>query len=960
MATAASEPKAPGWLSRRLTLVRRGTTLVLDRAMSVVSRRKIQIGALLAGAGSGIGTLTSGDHITGSIVLLSVVVCALTGAPILLIDGTIRARLSSVSVGESKPETGRPAKARVDQSASAVASTAQERDGTFRGRTVELAELVALHDRERQARTSGAESRPAASGPVQLLIHGKPGVGKSRLAGELADRLAGQYPGGLLRANFGIGGEPKPPAEILKQFVVQLGRPEAEIPHEATERANLLRSMTAGKQILFLFDAARHHDQVLQVLPTEPGCAVIVTSRRDLAAQLNAPPSRPPLDVPPIEEALEMFTAYSGIDWTAQAEQAIEVIEVCGRLPMAIRAAADRVSQDGTDLRHVADLLRSPKTRLDWLVRGGHGVNERIQSEYNRLLPRQQRALCLLTLVESPTFVPWVLRALLDVRQYEAENIMASLAAAQLLDNAGVDKATGVARYRFNPLIRLFAKAQLVEHDDVEAAQERLDLAYLRLVDDVLAELRSGYERIFPRVDHRPGPTAAQRIVEHPEDSIRAEYHNLLRVITVARSKGHLELCWRVAALVRGCVPTLPGTIDSLEAFGHGVSAAREDANVLGEMDVSLAKASFLVAVEDYPEAFSILSKVIENSDHLSSPPPDGSARTVLGRGLAVRKARAQRKMAEAFQQMGAYGRASDLLEEAALTADHAGTEEERRLVQLLRAENHRVPSPQPTYADILEGHLQDPVYFRALLGRSEENRRRAQWGNAEQDLLDVEQRCVGDARRTAAVQYRLARLYIDRWRRGAKNLGVPIPPVIQDGTEPDDDPAAGTTVDSEAGADRDELAAKAVRRAAEAALSSHRMNNAVGIVRAQCQQVRALVVAGQLLAAEQLLHDIWQSLNGPALVESPARTTLLARFSRAHGELLLHRGDIDGAWRALRKAASRYRMNQDWACYAEVWQLLDVLQRNYPYPKSNGHDEMETVEDPNGVRLPWKAPARS
>jgi len=282
-----------------------------------------------------------------------------------------------------------------------------ERLSTFRGRSAQLASLTALHDRERKVRDIVGSS-PQAIGPVVLSIHGKPGVGKSVLAQELARQLTPQYPDGILYANFGLGTGPRPAAEILSTFLLDLGWSEEEMPTGATDRAYLLRSLTAGRRYLFLFDAARHHGQVLQALPTESGCGVIVTSRRDLGPALNAP-SQPPLDVPPVDEAVEILAAVAQMNWEAQPEQAIELVDLCGRLPVAIRSAAERVVIDGTDLRHVVDLLRSPEGRLLWLERGGRGVTELFQSEYERLTEIQQKALCLLTVVASTTFVPWVL-----------------------------------------------------------------------------------------------------------------------------------------------------------------------------------------------------------------------------------------------------------------------------------------------------------------------------------------------------------------------------------------------------------------------------------------------------------------------------------------------------------------------------------------------------------------------
>jgi hypothetical protein len=260
----------------------------------------------------------------------------------------------------------------------------------------------------------------------------------------------------------------------------------------------------------------------------------------------------------------------------------------------------------------------------------------------------------------------------------------------------------------------------------------------------------------------------------------------------------------------------------------------------------------------------------------------------------------------------------------------------------LLRAENHRVPSPDPTDDDILDGRLDDAVYFRVYLGLSEAARRRWHWSSAEDFLLAVEHHSAGDARRAAAVHYRLSRLYIDRWRHEMPDLGLPAPEgdTVAGTAAPDAPVASGGKPATQ------DLPTMAVRRAVEAILIFREMGNLVGIVRAQCQHVRALVIAGHLVQAEQLTHMVWQSLAGPELKASPARTALMARFYRARGELLLQRCDIVRAWRTLAGAATLYAANDDWASHAEIWQLLGCAQRRFAYPTDAGLAGMDAALD--------------
>ncbi|WP_253763206.1 NB-ARC domain-containing protein [Hamadaea flava] len=856
---------------------------------------------------------------------MSLFIGAVTAAPVPLIDGIVRDQLRRHRDFEPR----RPGGGRRRSPATSAQEANSAPLSTFRGRSREIAQLLQLHRSEREARRRPSTDSQARTGPVVITIHGKPGVGKSDLARELAAHLAKEYKAGLIYENFGFGG-PRPAAEIVHSILLAMGFPDKAIPTDAIGAAHMLRSVTAGKPWLFVFDAARHHDQVLQVMPTNIRCTVIVTSRRDMSAALNAASSAMWLDVPSVEESLDILSAVAAVDWRTDAEAALEVVELCGMLPLAIKSAAERVAIDGTNLRHVADLLRRRETRLTWLEHGGRGVEERYRSEYARLVGHLPKAFCVLTLLKSPTFVPWVLSPLLDVGNHEAENIMASLGAAQLLDEAGQDPASGVARYRFNPLVHLYAQAELRKHDesapDAEweaPARQRLNDAYLALTGAVLHEIDASHPR--PPSPWLSGDDRAiAAVAARPEETVRAEYDNLIGVINNAPTDLALAgLRWRVAARLRGCVSVTSTQKEIIDAFELGASAADLTQNPLGRIEVLLANASYLVAVERYQDAFDALEQADKLTDQAAAAGSDNLST------IATFRARAARKRAEAYAQMGAYGLADVFIDKAVPLADAAGGDLERRLLMVMRADLHQVSSLDATVSADPGSDLHDPIRFRSHLNRSEAARRKRIWRSAEAELLSAERASLGDARRLANVHYRLSRLYLARWCQSMPNLGIT-----------DDEASAGDSVPIP-GSDRSgelrPLLTKAILRSAEAALAFHRMGNLVGAVRAQCLHVRALAAANLLLAAERTVRDVTAQLGRPEVRWAPVYPSVRARYTRAYGEMMLHRGDLGAAWELLVRASELFAQNKDWSSQAECLALMDAAQRVHPYPQRYG-----------------------
>ncbi len=110
-------------------------------------------------------------------------------------------------------------------------------------------------------------------------------MGKTALAVHWAHHAADQFPDGQLHVNL-RGYDPAQPvtaADALAGFLRSLGVPGQDIPADAAERTARYRSLLAGQRMLVVLDNASTVDQVRPLLPGDPGCRVLVTSRNSLA-----------------------------------------------------------------------------------------------------------------------------------------------------------------------------------------------------------------------------------------------------------------------------------------------------------------------------------------------------------------------------------------------------------------------------------------------------------------------------------------------------------------------------------------------------------------------------------------------------------------------------------------------------------------------------------------------------
>ena len=292
-------------------------------------------------------------------------------------------------------------------------------------------------------------------------ITGMAGIGKTALALHVAHSVAAAYPGGQLYADLaGTEASPAAPAEVLGRFLQALGVPGPAVPPDPDERAELYRSLLAGRRVLVVLDNAASETQVHPLLPGSADCAVLMTGRRWLHGIAGARWTE--LDVLRRREGVRLLARIlpdSRVD--DDPRTAAEVVRLCGGLPLAVRVAGARLTgRPQWTLTHLVALLRDEQSRLDRLDVGDLQVRASLALSYHSLAPPARQLFRRLGAFDVPDFPGWLAAVVSQRPPGPAARDLDDLVDAHLLAVAGID-AAGQERYRFHDLVRFFARDRL-------------------------------------------------------------------------------------------------------------------------------------------------------------------------------------------------------------------------------------------------------------------------------------------------------------------------------------------------------------------------------------------------------------------------------------------------------------------------------------------------------------------
>jgi tetratricopeptide (TPR) repeat protein len=329
---------------------------------------------------------------------------------------------------------------------------------------------------------------------VVVAIHavdGMPGVGKTELALCVAHQHKQSYPDGQYFIDlhgYTPGIAPMSPAAALEELLRQAGLPGHEIPTDLAGRQARWRALMAGKRALVLLDNALDADQVRPLLPRAASCLVLITSRSVLRGLPGARTLQ--LDVLAQEEAVELLTRVAGSDQPLDRQAVATVVELVGRLPVAVRAVASQLGDGYSESELAGDLTRA-KDHAILAATGplGSEVGAAFDTSLHRLTPLHQRAFRFLGIHPGPAIGVPQFAALAGVPVTEANSMLRALSRWNLIaPYAGV----GHRHYQQHDLLREHARQHAHTHvrvDERSAALAQLTAWYaaaISLIDHLL------------------------------------------------------------------------------------------------------------------------------------------------------------------------------------------------------------------------------------------------------------------------------------------------------------------------------------------------------------------------------------------------------------------------------------------------------------------------------------------
>lgn len=512
----------------------------------------------------------------------------------------------------------------------------------------------------REAELGGALTLIGRPDVRLLTLTGTGGIGKTRLAVELATQL-GQ------RARLVELASISDPDRVLAAIAAAIGADEAS-------ESSIAGVLSSESPVLFL----DNFEQVLAAAPVvssllgaAPGLTVVVTSRAPLHIAGERELPVPPLDM---EAAVELFVERASDQAPAFApgsDDRLKIETICARLdglPLAIELAAAR-----TRILDPGQILDRIGRRLDLLTAGRRDAPERhrtlratIAWSHDLLDAEDQRLFAQLSVFTSG----WSLEACEAVAAHPVLDELSRLVEHGLVISNG-------SRFSMLETVREYASEQLDASDDADEVHRRQAQWCLALAEAAEPELTApGQTSWFARLDPEQGNlrAAAAWALEHDEPEIALGLDGAL---------------WRFW-LARGGAAEARETLSTALASGRGspglrVKALNAAGVLCGEaLDVARAEAFFQEALElagqladrshtartlmnlgvvavynqDYPRALARYAEAGEIWQELGAP----HGQSIMCQNQAI-----------AYEMMGEPDRALPLLEQSVELARAAG-----------------------------------------------------------------------------------------------------------------------------------------------------------------------------------------------------------------------------------------------------------------------------------------------
>ncbi len=465
-------------------------------------------------------------------------------------------------------------------------------------------------------------------------ISGPPGVGKTALAVHWAHRASARFPDGQLFVDLrGNGpGAPLRPIEALTSLLLGLGLPAEHIPGDETAAIGRYRCALTGKRVLVVLDNVAGADQVRPLLPPDPGCLALVTSRDRLTGLTAVDGARPiGLTSLSVTTAVELLRRVLGEDRVAADTAGLTDLAVaCGRLPLALRIAAAQLREqpEVTLVDYVADLRKGGA--LEVLEIPGDesaAVRPALARSYERLGGQAARLFRLLGLIPGPDFSTDCAAALSGDEIGTAARVLERLVTSHLVERSEPD------RFGLHDLLREFA----VDRVAVEESGQARSAAVGRLFEYLVDRAEAATRQAFPATPLlQPTPTTSETAFRDRAAALfwlDIELPSLVAIALNARPTGHPTLAARLADSLRNYFWYRHDYTHWHETAEAGLAASTETGDLRGQAASAMSLGMSELSVSRYAEAIDYLRQAIQISRSLGWPEAEAAA--LNGAGIA-------------------------------------------------------------------------------------------------------------------------------------------------------------------------------------------------------------------------------------------------------------------------------------------------------------------------------------
>ena len=413
------------------------------------------------------------------------------------------------------------------------------------------ADIASFTGRQRELETlaKAAATAPRDGGvPLVCVIHGMPGIGKTKLAVNFAHKIAASCPDGQFFVElYGHSADRSPvdPEGQLGALLLKVGMPRPLIPDSTADRAAAWRHWTADRKVLMLLDDASDADQVIPLLPGSAGNIVLITTRHRLAGLPDA--TDIPLKVMAPEDSARLFVKLAGrpgLD--PRSSELASVVGVFGGLPLIIAPMASQLREH--ERWRVSDLvgrLGRSGGRLGLRVSERATVRDALDLSYRSFGPELQRMFRRLALHPGPDIDPDSAAALDGRDPTSAGALLDELFRHHLIDELAPE------RYQYHGLVRDYARDRVAEDPPADQAA-----AEHRLLDYYLAMARRADRQLFRRTPTGMPEEAAETAGVTQEIGNRNDafawlddnYRRLHTAADYAYAHGHLQFASLIPA----------------------------------------------------------------------------------------------------------------------------------------------------------------------------------------------------------------------------------------------------------------------------------------------------------------------------------------------------------------------------------------------------------------------------